>query len=256
MDDHILDLLRDEDTSYDKIFPTGHPLKSLYALHAMKEYLSLHCTQSLEKDTKSKYQGALRRLLQLVVSAISDPDVIKSCPDADLKLVLALRLVEQFSAILRGISSAQGFLLLRLAGCILTTRSDPLRTEESSQLLDQTLIRQLVNILSSSLTAEAVFAANLLIVTLQGIMDMCSLRQELWDWLSSHMDLRKTVQSLLIDDPRDAVRKSTGSIIIDKTTISIRFVNLAIHVCSNAHGMPAVCPKSHQRISPRSSGRC
>lgn len=103
MDDHILDLLRDEVTSYEKIFPIGHPLKSLYALHAMKEYLSSHCSQPTANDASIKYEGALRRLLQLVVSAISDPDVIDTCSDADLKFILALRLVEQFSAILRGI---------------------------------------------------------------------------------------------------------------------------------------------------------
>lgn len=110
--------------------------------------------------------------------------------------------------------------------CYMLTSSDPLRPESSNQLLDQPLIGRLVDILSFSLTTEPSFTANLVIVTLQGIMDMCSLRQELWGWLSSNMDLRNTVQRLLIDDARDAVRKSTGSIIIDKTTVTLRYVQI------------------------------
>lgn len=102
VDDRILCALQSETTMYQDVFPVGHPLKSLYALHAIREYLGSQPAVSKLEQEKIVYDGALRRVTRFLVLAISDRAVIDHSVGAELKAVLAARLVEQLLAILRG----------------------------------------------------------------------------------------------------------------------------------------------------------
>lgn len=102
IDDRILCALESETTTYQDLFPIGHPLKSLYALHAIREYLSSQSALAKSQQENIFYDGALRRILGLVTFAISDRAVIDNSSGVELKAALATRLVEQLLATLRG----------------------------------------------------------------------------------------------------------------------------------------------------------
>lgn len=102
VDEHILELLRRDSTTYQDIFPVGQPLKSLYALYAVNEYLNPLSPLTSPSEESGGYDSALQRLLSLIVSAISDREVIDSGSGAILKAKLASRLVRQFTRILTG----------------------------------------------------------------------------------------------------------------------------------------------------------
>lgn len=106
VDDRILCTLESETTTYQDVFPVGQPLKSLYALHAIREYLSAQSALAKLKQEKILYDGALRRVLGLVAFAISDRAVIDDSTGAELRAALATRLVEQLLAIVRGKKSS------------------------------------------------------------------------------------------------------------------------------------------------------
>lgn len=102
VDDRILCALESESTTYQELFPVGHPLKSLYALHAIREYLRSQSALAKSQQEDIFYDGALRRVLSLMTFAISDRAVIDNSSGAELKAVLATGLVEQLLAILKG----------------------------------------------------------------------------------------------------------------------------------------------------------
>jgi len=102
------------DTSHKDIFPLGQPFKSLYAIHALREYLStrrlknsmMHTsTQEAEASdhSRSDQQDAVMKAMALLVAAICDPAVIDQCSNRDMRLQLGLELVENFVQLLKGL---------------------------------------------------------------------------------------------------------------------------------------------------------
>lgn len=88
--------------TYQEIFPVGQPLKSLYALYAIQEYLNAQCSLAKSRREDDLYERALLRALTLIICAICDREVVNKGSGAELKIVLALRLIELLLAILRG----------------------------------------------------------------------------------------------------------------------------------------------------------
>lgn len=86
---------------------------------------------------------------------------------------------------------------------------------------------KLLEMLTSSRAVEHVHFTTgldrLINVTFRTIMDACSLRKDLWEWLVSTMPLMKIVQQLLIDDARPVVRRSTATTLAEKTAHSLRY---------------------------------
>lgn len=108
MDEGILLAFQTEPTAHKDVFPVGQPFKSLYAIHALQEYLlsQFHQARS-EVDESSQvtittYSDALRRALSLTVAAISDHEVIGRGCSADLQVFLSVKLVETLVKVLTG----------------------------------------------------------------------------------------------------------------------------------------------------------
>lgn len=112
-DDSILTAFENSGTSYRDIFPFGQPFKSLYALHALREYLSTRrlknnvmqvSTQDCDVQVKTtnEQQDALVRAVSLIVAAICDPEVVERGSSEALQLKLGLELVENFVQLLKG----------------------------------------------------------------------------------------------------------------------------------------------------------
>lgn len=98
----MLNTVGQQTVTYQEIFPVGQPLKSLYALYAIQEYLNTQCSLAKSTHEEGLYERALLRALSLIVCAICDREVVNKGSGAELKIVLALRLVELLLAILRG----------------------------------------------------------------------------------------------------------------------------------------------------------
>lgn len=84
-DGYIMSRFDNESTSYKDLFLPGQPFKSLYAIHALTEYIEGasrtalrvdRSTTAPKADLQSSQEQALRRSLQLVVQALSDPEVL------------------------------------------------------------------------------------------------------------------------------------------------------------------------------------
>lgn len=98
----MLSTVGQQTVTYQEVFPTGQPLKSLYALYAIQEYLDTQRSLARSKGEEELYERALLRALDLIVCAICDREVVNKGSGADLKIVLALRFVEMLLSILRG----------------------------------------------------------------------------------------------------------------------------------------------------------
>lgn len=189
VDEHILNLLAKETTTYEDVFPVGQPLKSLYALYAIQKYLASLSPMNAPSDS-GIYGDALQRILKLVIAAISDPEVIDSGSGVILKAKLAARLVQQYGAIL----------------------TDPLCASSTAELLSQNLMSRLNELLVSALELEASPPiTDLVIESFSAILETCTLKTDLWDLLNSQTRFREFVQKLLIDDDREIVRIATAS---------------------------------------------
>lgn len=104
------------------------------------------------------------------------------------------------------------------------TVADPLRPPLSHEVLNYVLVERLLETLSSCFTAEPTPpSTSLLNVAFQAVLDTCSLDPELWNKVCSQTDIRSLVQKLLLNDPRDVVRKSAASVIGEKIARSVRY---------------------------------
>ncbi|KUI62723.1 hypothetical protein VP1G_09840 [Cytospora mali] len=102
VDGRMLATVGQEAVTYQEIFPVGQPLKSLYALYAIQEYINTQCSLAKSKREDVLYERSLLRALELIVCAICDREVVNKGSGAELKIVLALRFIELLLAILRG----------------------------------------------------------------------------------------------------------------------------------------------------------
>lgn len=93
----LLTNFNDEAISYKEVFPPGQPFKSLYAVYALREYIRTHI------QVKGAFnEGALTRATKLVVSAISDPELLNRCSEGELRDNLALNLIDSLLVFLKG----------------------------------------------------------------------------------------------------------------------------------------------------------
>lgn len=85
----------------------------------------------------------------------------------------------------------------------------------------------------------------LVTLTFRTIMDACSLKKNLWDWLVSSMPLLDIVQQLLIDDARPMVRRATAQTLAEKTAHSLRYdscYGISFPKLTFSSSSPAVTP--------------
>lgn len=217
----MLTTVGQQTVTYQEVFPAGQPLKSLYALYAIQEYLNTQGCLTSSNSEEGTHERALLRALDLIVCAICDREVVNKGSGAELKIVLALRSVELLLAILRGM---QCYPYLYFGGWL--TIADPLRASPLPKVLNYLLVERLLEILSSCFRTEPTpSSANLLNATFQAILDTCSLDLELWNKLCSQADIKLLAQKLLLDDSRDVVRKSAARVIGERTTLSFRYVS-------------------------------
>ncbi|KAM7221465.1 ubiquitin carboxyl-terminal hydrolase 34 [Rhypophila decipiens] len=204
IDEDTLESIKNPSASYHSIFSVGQPLKTLYAVHALRGY---HAAQQAKSATdlqeadadamdvsSSASTGSLARTMSLVVSAISDPDVISQSASTELQIELGASLVD----------------------CLMKLLAVPLPAPTAS-LLDGSLLDRLLVIMSTSLRADTSdSAAGHVTQCLQSILTSCSMSSSFMSAFCTHAEIPRFFESLLLCDPRATVRVMTADLIRDK----------------------------------------
>ncbi|KAI1464645.1 uncharacterized protein F4812DRAFT_149220 [Daldinia caldariorum] len=206
-DDSILTAFEDPATSYRDVFPLGQPFKSLYALHALREYLSTRrlksnvmqvSSQDCEAHLKSvnDHQDASAKAMSLVIAAICDYEVLERGSSEALKLKLSLELVDNYIHLLEEIIDA----------------------ETITQLLSPTLLERLSTILIVAASAQTnQVSIELITRSFEALLESCKKSEVFWKGFRDQVGLQKMVQRLVLDDPRPIVRKSIAGLITAKS---------------------------------------
>lgn len=104
-----MELFEDSAILYRDIFPPAEPFRSLYAVHALTEYLDAVKKISSRREgdnfsdpfPDSSYPSALVRVTSLLSQAISDPEVLNH-ESPGLQLQLLTLMMSQFRRLLDG----------------------------------------------------------------------------------------------------------------------------------------------------------
>ncbi|KAL7626866.1 hypothetical protein AAE478_003640 [Parahypoxylon ruwenzoriense] len=203
-DDSILAAFENPATSYRDVFPLGQPFKSLYALHALREYLSTRRLKSnvmqvspQDHDSQLKstndQQDALARAMSLIITAICDPEVVERGSSEAMRLQLSLDLVDNFVQLLKDF-------------------------EAVVQFLDPDLQTRLTTILTGAAAAQTShIGIELINRSFEALLQSCAKSRTFWNGVRNQAGLGKVVQSLLLDDPRPTVRKNIARLITVKS---------------------------------------
>jgi ubiquitin carboxyl-terminal hydrolase 34 len=204
-DDNILRVLKSPGTPCIDLFPLAHPYKSLYAIHALRDFLGSERkaaalsvdgrSDDIDDESPTQYPGVLTRCMEIVVAAISDPDLISRCPNPELQTELSSALVE----------------------CLVRILQDPLLPEPASQYLDASLLDRLIWILSSSRSiANPSTATTNISLTLRSIFECCSRSTSFWAAFRTHLAIQGLMADLLLNDPRSTVRQQAAILISER----------------------------------------
>lgn len=203
-------------TAYSEIFPAGQPFKSLYALHALREYISLQSRQAdlLLMDTKAgalvanrdTLESALTRAISLVVAAISDQNVMSQCATDDLRDYLALQMID----------------------CLVSLLREPLLPESIASLLDDTLLQRLLSLLYDAKQRDTAHnSIHLTWRTVEAILEASSHNAELWQAFVTHLNTNTLLSELILEDSRPIVRRAVVKQIANKCNNSLSLAQVS-----------------------------
>ncbi|KAI0481445.1 hypothetical protein F4859DRAFT_419896 [Xylaria cf. heliscus] len=200
-DDSILAAFESPTTSARDIFPLNQPFKSLYAIHALREYLNtwrlkntIHASSyetTTEQQLRNDQQDAVAKAMSLIIAGICDPDVIDMCINQDIRLQLGLELVDTFVQLLK--ESVEPNLL--------------------SQLLTPGLHERLMAILTSGAKADgSTISVDLVHRCFEALLECCAKSHDFWTIFRGQAVVGEVIQTLLLSD-RPFVRKSIAKLI-------------------------------------------
>ncbi|KAJ2985180.1 hypothetical protein NUW58_g5673 [Xylaria curta] len=201
-DDSILAAFESVGTSPRDIFPLGQPFKSLYAVHALREYLhtrrlknTMHAPPHetiAEQQLQNDQQDAVTKAVSLIVAAICDPDVIGQCSNKDMILQLGLELVDTFVQLLK----------------------ESIESQLLSELLTPELHDRLITILRSGARAESSkISVDLVHRCFEALLECCAKSDQFWTMFRGQTVVGEVTQTLLLSDDRPFVRKSIAKLI-------------------------------------------
>ncbi|KAI0446011.1 hypothetical protein F4803DRAFT_559647 [Xylaria telfairii] len=201
-DDSILAAFESPSTSPRDVFPLGQPFKSLYAIHALREYLNtrrlkntMHASSheaTTEEQLRNDQQDAVAKAMSLIIAGICDPDVIDRCFNEDMRLQLALELVDSFVQLLK----------------------EAIEPNLLSQLLTPGLHERLMAILRSGAKADgSKISVDLVHRCFEALLECCAKSHNFWTIFRGQAVVGEVIQTLLLSDERPFVRKSISKLI-------------------------------------------
>ncbi|PFH60693.1 hypothetical protein XA68_10531 [Ophiocordyceps unilateralis] len=196
-DGYIMSRFDTDSTSYKDLFLSGQPFRSLYALHALAEYVDAASgaatgSSLASASPTSSHEEALRRALHLVVQALSDPSVLEGTTDR-LQIRLASALMQKFVALVSGVYCSKTWLV---AGRIAAPVPE-----------------RFVEILGNALDHAHDEALPLISSTCNAILLVSNLNANFWIKVTQGDVFRNLLQKLVLLDPRRAVRSAATQLI-------------------------------------------
>ncbi|RCI13809.1 hypothetical protein L249_8008 [Ophiocordyceps polyrhachis-furcata BCC 54312] len=196
-DGYIMSLFDKDETSYRDLFLSGQPFKSLYAIHALVEYVDTASNTGAgntlaSTSPTSSHEEALRRAQHFVVQALSDPGVLQGTTDR-LQVRLASALMQEFVALASGAyKSRQRFV---------------------DRCIDAPAPERLMEILGGALDHSDDEALPLISNTCSAVLLVSKLNAQFWIKVTQGDVLRDLLQKLILLDPRKAVRVAATQLI-------------------------------------------
>ncbi|KAI1393729.1 uncharacterized protein F4822DRAFT_424192 [Hypoxylon trugodes] len=202
-DDSILTAFENPATSYRDVFPLGQPFKSLYALHALREYLSTRRLKSnvmqlslqdgeVQAEGENDQQEALAKAMSLIIAAICDSEVVERGASESLQLRLSLELIDNFVQLLKEIDDVEAVV----------------------GLLNLDLQERLSTILKGAAAAQTnQISIELINRSFEALLESCAKSDAFWKGFRDQTGVQKVVQSLLLDDARPIVRNNIARLI-------------------------------------------
>ncbi|WQF76050.1 Putative ubiquitin specific protease, papain-like cysteine peptidase superfamily [Colletotrichum destructivum] len=205
-DVHMLAAFDSPTTSYQQIFPSGQPFKSLYALYAMTEYIGTagrrlkesESTISDSGDAKvESYLDALARVRALVVAAISDREVLEGCASEALRNRLSFNLMNVYGLTFRdpgldGIDILPGFSAIAPADRLVEILLAAISVQDHTSLIP------------------------LIASTFSAILRSASVDNAFWTSLKALPNLEELMGVLLLDEPSEAIRANIVKLIEER----------------------------------------
>ena len=224
--------------AYTSIFHIGQPYKSLYALHALQQYLDLrrqtvHVFETA--DTQMETPGLSDAALPLPDAPLAEPNDPASEEPSLSKtlstitapvtysdaLATAIRLVT--SAICdKSITqvSADAALQVQLNTQLFKMLNRVLSSSElpasSCKSLDRGLLDRLMDILSTSLECSPIESTPLVKDAFTAVMSACALSREFWEAFRENGRSKELITQLLFQDERLEIRRLAESHIAEK----------------------------------------
>ncbi|KJZ76086.1 hypothetical protein HIM_04542 [Hirsutella minnesotensis 3608] len=198
-DGFIISRFESDATSYRDLFLPGQPFKSLYALHALTEYVesvsreSSNIEPGLRQDEPSSSRAeALARSLHLVVQALSDHEVIEGIT-LRLRVRLASSLLQKFIRLIQAVFEA-----------------DP---RSSSDSINVPTPSRLVQILSDAVSLEDGDVLPLIVSTCNAILLVSRMNPPFWKSIMQSSDFQALIEQLVLFEPRRDVRTAIVGLI-------------------------------------------
>lgn len=194
-DGHILSQFDSEATSYKELFLPGQPYKSLYALHALTEYLEtsrqaastgIPGADANRGDTANAHEEAIRRALRLVVQALSDTEVLEGTT-TQLKVRLASALMQTFAKLVQGVYGLRDSITV-------------------PDFVDAPEPKRLVELLSDAVGCQGAASLPLITGTCGVILRLGRMKSRFWTYMTESPTFRDLVRQLLLFDQRRSVR--------------------------------------------------
>ncbi|KAK8125449.1 uncharacterized protein PG998_001208 [Apiospora kogelbergensis] len=191
-DESFLQEFEDGTATSEDMFPLGQPFKCLYAIHALREYLSTRRLKAQVSQVSEPNAEAHRRVVldqseallkatSLVVAAICNTEIVGQCTDETIRIMLSLNLVDNLVQLLKESGTATSFVdylspvLLERLLAILYLAADATSTQNSMDLIGRSL---------------------------EALLECCARSNGFWDSFKKSPAAKQVVQSLLLDDDR------------------------------------------------------
>ncbi|KAK8138251.1 ubiquitin carboxyl-terminal hydrolase [Apiospora sp. TS-2023a] len=197
-DESFLQAFEDGTATSEEIFPLGQPFKCLYAIHALREYLSTRrlkaqVSQVSEPDTDAHKRvvldqsEALIKATSLVVTAICNTEVIGRCTNEAIRIMLSLHLVDNLVQLLKESGTAPSIV----------------------DYLTLALLERLLEILRFATAVPSTQnSIELISRSLEALLECCVRSSAFWDTFKSSRFVKEAMQDLLFGDDRPYVRKA------------------------------------------------
>ncbi|KAI1435773.1 hypothetical protein GGR50DRAFT_693844 [Xylaria sp. CBS 124048] len=221
--DSILAAFETAGTSPRDVFPLAQPFKSLYAIHALREYLNTRRLKftmmraSSHEATTSKQlieeqQNAVAKAISLIVAAICDKDIIDQCSAGELRLKLCFELVDNFIQLLKGLSYQP--VISRSSCACADKKTETTDPNLLSQLLTPELHERLVEILRSGGKAPSgQIGVDLVHRCFEALLDCCTKSDEFWKIFRHQTFISEVIQTVVLADESPLVRGNIAKLI-------------------------------------------